>query len=553
MRFFFLSRNSLRNRRRFLVIKEHSHQLVYRDANNKRYFAAATPPPPTTNPCPITQNYAESGPCGPLFRTWYECHDQQLAPQLFQDWLHCLEKHDEEEQLDAFFQPSVPYDNNNKEDSTFASGSNNLTVNNQVKLAWETFIQHDLPKEGFPFPDSLKPRTEWTSFGRVTILLKNDQAHTLVAMFVQDEQGQLLAAAAPHNLLAHRILSFQLPQTSDNSNGGDAAENDDEEESPETRMSVNRLIVSALYETDHKQEVLCQLILEPPTSNNSAVTGLLSDSPNNDQEIQSMVQQHLSLSSSSSSPDLANIQNHDQVGCRNELTVAHRYLNSSTTDNTLMIKNSCLLAQRFENGWLETPATRRQPTTMQPQDINMVSTDTKNLTSPQRILKSIFAARSDIQAVAYLQTPCTVAVACLQQGLLLMTHEATAVFHNKIATCALDNLDDSDMEIVFKTIERSQPTIHTLLIGNHGLVCFGSTLQQVVQLASCLETNCQIQLSVLQTGAAYTTPSSSRNNDETASSMDQSRITLTAAGLDDVEWWETLRKQVAAETENGKR
>ena len=270
--------------------------------------------------CPITRNYAESGPCGKLFRDWYMCRDEKLAPKLFQDWLHCLEEHDQEEQLDSFFLSPLSSDDNNTTETSSSSIDNNtssllLQVNNRVRAAWETFIDVDLANlQAFPFPDSLRPRIEWTDTGKITILFRNDSTHGLVAIFVQsmnhdattanttknNTTRQLLAAAAPHNLLGRRILSFQL--------------------SPSALESISSLQVSAVFETDfvaspstanggepRPLEVLCTLQVVNPyimdynnteeetTEKESAANDKRDQIDNEREEIHAVVDQHLQI------------------------------------------------------------------------------------------------------------------------------------------------------------------------------------------------------------------------------------------------------------------
>ncbi|GKY95700.1 hypothetical protein MPSEU_000530800 [Mayamaea pseudoterrestris] len=194
--------------------------------------------------CPMTRKYAESGSCGKLFRDWYACNDDKAAPKLFQDWLQCLEDHDNEEQLDSFFRfPASAGDQKgdaNVDATKDYSEADPVThlpfdVDNRVRAAWETLIQVDLANLcAVPFPDSLRPRIEWTPSGKVTILFRNDLSHNVEAMFVQSssqnksntsnannnfpQRTHLLAAAAPHNLVAQRILSFQLSPTTSPTN-----------------------------------------------------------------------------------------------------------------------------------------------------------------------------------------------------------------------------------------------------------------------------------------------------------------------------------------------
>lgn len=139
---------------------------------------------------------------------------------------------------------------------------------------------------------------------------------------------------------------------------------------------------------------------------------------------------------------------------------------------------------------------------MCPEDLVLSSTNgTGNI-----IHSAIYAARSDIQAIVHLHTPAAVAVSCLECGFIPMTQDA-AYFYNKVANYDWEGIsDDTDEGPALMEAVRSVPGCNTLLMYNHGFVCFGQSVKEAWVLAYYFERACETQLRLMQTGAKVRMP-----------------------------------------------
>ncbi len=153
------------------------------------------------------------------------------------------------------------------------------------------------------------------------------------------------------------------------------------------------------------------------------------------------------------------------------------------------------------SGWLITPG-RKLWNRIYPDDLVFSST---NVTA-DIIHSAIYAARSDIQSIVHLHTPAAVAVSCLECGFIPMTQDAS-YFYNKVADYDWDGISNDVAEgPALMEAVCSVPGCNTLLMYNHGFVCFGQSVKEAWVLAYHFERACETQLRVLQTGVKVRLP-----------------------------------------------
>lgn len=203
------------------------------------------------------------------------------------------------------------------------------------------------------------------------------------------------------------------------------------------------------------------------------------------------------------------IQEHYGLGCSDEklkkmekqlrfdLAVAHQLTASMNMD--MLVWNH--ISARFKKGCLITPG-RMLWKQVKPDDLVYSSS---NVTA-DIIHEAIYEARSDIQAIIHLHTPAATAVSCLQDGFVPLTQDS-AYFYGKVANYEWDGVSDDASEgpKITEAI-RANPGCNTLLMQNHGYVCFGRSVREAWVLAYYFERCCEVQLRVMQTGAKITMP-----------------------------------------------
>jgi ribulose-5-phosphate 4-epimerase/fuculose-1-phosphate aldolase len=182
---------------------------------------------------------------------------------------------------------------------------------------------------------------------------------------------------------------------------------------------------------------------------------------------------------------------------RFDLAVAHQLTASMNMD--MLVWNH--ISARFKNGCLITPG-RMLWNQIKPDDLVYSSS---NVTA-DIIHQSIYEASSYIQAIIHLHTPAATAVSCLQDGFVPLTQDS-AYFYGKVANYEWDGVsDDSSEGPKITEAIRANPGCNTLLMQNHGYVCFGRSVREAWVLAYYFERCCEVQLRVMQTGAKITMP-----------------------------------------------
>ena len=210
------------------------------------------------------------------------------------------------------------------------------------------------------------------------------------------------------------------------------------------------------------------------------------------EEIQPLVEEHFGLGHS----DEKLRQQEQKI--RHDLAVAHRL--TAKYDMDMLVWNH--ISARFKTGCLITPG-RLLWSQVKPEDLVFSSS---NVTA-DIIHAAIYAARPDIGAIIHLHTPAATAVSCLETGFVPMTQDA-AYFYNKVAHYEWDGVsDDAGEGPAITAAVRAMPSCNTLLMHNHGYVCFGKTVRESWVLAYYFERVCEVQLRVMQTGGKVKMPS----------------------------------------------
>uniref|UniRef100_A0A7S3L772 Class II aldolase/adducin N-terminal domain-containing protein n=1 Tax=Amphora coffeiformis TaxID=265554 RepID=A0A7S3L772_9STRA len=210
------------------------------------------------------------------------------------------------------------------------------------------------------------------------------------------------------------------------------------------------------------------------------------------EEIQPLVEEHFGLGHS----DEKLRQQEQRI--RHDLAVAHRLTANYNMD--MLVWNH--ISAKFKTGCLITPG-RMLWSQVKPEDLVFSSS---NVTA-DIIHAAIYAARPDIGAIIHLHTPAATAVSCLETGFVPMTQDA-AYFYNKVAHYEWDGVsDDAGEGPAITAAVRAMPGCNTLLMHNHGYVCFGKTVREAWVLAYYFERVCEVQLRVMQTGGKVKMPS----------------------------------------------
>ena len=183
---------------------------------------------------------------------------------------------------------------------------------------------------------------------------------------------------------------------------------------------------------------------------------------------------------------------------RYDLAVAHRLTAKLGMD--MLVWNH--ISARFKNGCLITPG-RMLWNQIFPEDLVFSSS---NVTA-DIIHAAIYAADPEIGAIIHLHTPAATAVSCLQDGFIPLTQDG-AYFYKKVANYEWDGVsDDASEGPKITEAVRNVPGCNTLLMQNHGFVCFGKSVKEAWVLAYYFERCCEVQLRVMQTGAKISMPS----------------------------------------------
>jgi len=186
-----------------------------------------------------------------------------------------------------------------------------------------------------------------------------------------------------------------------------------------------------------------------------------------------------------------------EMALRHDLAVAHRLTAKYGMD--MLVWNH--ISARFRGSCLITPG-RKMWSKINPSDLVFSST---NVTA-DIIHDAVYSARPDVKAIIHLHTPAATAVSCLESGFVPMTQDG-AYFYGKVANYEWDGLsDDSSEGPLIGAAIREVPGCNTLLMHNHGFVCFADSVRAAWVLAYYFERCCQVQMDLLKTGAKVRIP-----------------------------------------------
>ena len=123
------------------------------------------------------------------------------------------------------------------------------------------------------------------------------------------------------------------------------------------------------------------------------------------------------------------------------------------------------------------------------------------------IHSAIYRANDTIRAIIHLHTPAATAVSCLKGGFQPLFQDA-AYFYQRVAYYNWDGLsnDEAEAPALIHAVQ-SVPGCNTLVLNNHGFVCFGRSVKEVFILAYYFERCCDVQLRVMQSGGGILHPS----------------------------------------------
>ncbi|KAL7543976.1 hypothetical protein ACHAXR_013456 [Thalassiosira sp. AJA248-18] len=208
-------------------------------------------------------------------------------------------------------------------------------------------------------------------------------------------------------------------------------------------------------------------------------------------EIQPIIEDHYGLGHSDAR------RKAEEKALRYDLAVAHRLTANYGMD--MLVWNH--ISARFRTGCLITPG-RKMWGKITPEDLVYSSS---NVTADV-IHDAVYSARPDIKAVIHLHTPAATAISCLEEGFQPITQDG-AYFYGKVATYDWDGLSDDASEgpLIAAAIQAVEGC-NTLLMHNHGFVCFGPSVRHAWVLAYYFEKCCEIQLRVMQSGGKLRRP-----------------------------------------------
>jgi len=190
----------------------------------------------------------------------------------------------------------------------------------------------------------------------------------------------------------------------------------------------------------------------------------------------------------------------EELVLRKDLAVAHRLTAKYGMD--MLVWNH--ISARFRTGCLITPG-RKMWSKINPSDLVFSSS---NITA-DIIHDAIYSARTDVKAIIHLHTPAATAVSCLESGFVPMTQDS-AYFYGKVANYEWDGVSDDAAEgPAIAAAVREVPGCNTLLMHNHGFVCFGSSVREAWVLAYYFERCCQVQMDLMKMGGKIRMPKKS--------------------------------------------
>lgn len=208
-------------------------------------------------------------------------------------------------------------------------------------------------------------------------------------------------------------------------------------------------------------------------------------------EVQQIIEDHFGLGHSDERAKA------EEKVLRYDLAVAHRL--TAQYGMSMLVWNH--ISARFRTGCIITPG-RKLWSKIEPRDLVYTSS---NVTA-DIIHDAIYSARPDAKAIIHLHTPAATAVSCLEGGFKALTQDS-AYFYGKVAHYDWDGLSNESSEgsQIQDAILRVKGC-NTLLMYNHGFVCFGSSVREAWVLAYYFERCCEVQLRVMQCGGKVRLP-----------------------------------------------
>ena len=151
------------------------------------------------------------------------------------------------------------------------------------------------------------------------------------------------------------------------------------------------------------------------------------------------------------------------------------------------------------------------------------------------IHSAIHAAREDAKCVLHTHSRASVAISCLEEGLLPMT-QGGLQFHDRLSYHAYEGFNVEEDERA--RLVESLGTNHVLILRNHGVLTCGETVGKAFQRMYFFEQAAQLQLDVMATGRTLHLPSA-----EVCAKTAQRWHDGTADGSanDDIEWAAMVR------------
>lgn len=144
----------------------------------------------------------------------------------------------------------------------------------------------------------------------------------------------------------------------------------------------------------------------------------------------------------------------------------------------------------------------------------------------------IHRARHDIQCVLHTHSRATMAVSCLEQGLVPMTQEGLQ-FYNRVAYHDYEGMavDLDEQGRLVADLGR----YNAILMRNHGAVTVGATVSEAVRRMYYLESACRVQLEVMQAGAPVHMPTP-EVCEHTARQWEQGEAAIGGGATPTFEW-----------------
>lgn len=151
------------------------------------------------------------------------------------------------------------------------------------------------------------------------------------------------------------------------------------------------------------------------------------------------------------------------------------------------------------------------------------------------IHSAIHAARDDAKCVLHTHSRASVAIACLQEGLVPM-NQGGLQFYNRLSYHDYEGFSVEADERA--RLVESLGANHLLILRNHGVLTTGETVAKAFQRMYFFEQSAQLQLDVMQTGRPICMPSP-EVCEKTAQSWHNG--TSDSSSNDDIEWAALLR------------